>query len=114
MPRNHKYRLLIINTHPVDYHLPIYRYLSANPRLDVTVNFLLDIFSKNYKEAEKGWASAYDKSSLRGYKSKFLYNFSPKPGDTFFGVFNPQVVWPILFGGYDYILLFISKCPLSF
>lgn len=106
MTKNHKHKLLIINTHPVDYHLPIYRLLSSNPRLDVTVNFLLDIFSKDYKEAEEGWSSAYHEDSLSGYNSKFLHNFSLKPGDSFFGVFNPQVIWPILFGRYDYILLF--------
>ena len=106
MSDSQKHKLLIINTHPVDYHLPIYRLLSSNPRLDVTVNFLLDIFSKDYKEAEEGWSSAYHEDSLSGYNSKFLHNFSLKPGDSFFGVFNPQVIWPILFGRYDYILLF--------
>lgn len=106
MSKNKKHRLLIVNTHPVDYHLPIYRHLSANPRFDVTVNFLLDVFSKEYTEAEEGWSNSYHKNFLNGYNSKFLHNFSLKAGDSFFGVFNPQVIWPILFGRYDYILLF--------
>tara|TARA_B110000971_G_C20018338_1_gene505056 strand:+ start:981 stop:2165 length:1185 start_codon:yes stop_codon:yes gene_type:complete len=106
MSNSKKYKLLIINTHPVGYHLPIYRYLSANPHLDVTVNFLLDVFAKGYTEAEEGWYISYDKDSLKGYNSKLLRNFSLKPGDSFFGVFNPQVVWPIMTGRYNYILLF--------
>lgn len=106
MSKNKKHKLLIINTHPVGYHEPIYRSLSASPNLDVTVNFLLDVFSKNFVEAEEGWRSTYHKDSLKGYNSALLRNFSLKPGDSFFGVFNPQIIWPILTGRYDYILLF--------
>jgi glycosyltransferase involved in cell wall biosynthesis len=72
----HKKKLLVINTHPVNYHVPIYRSLSSQPELDVLVCFLWNPFVE--RNLSKRWPMQFDKKLLTGYRSIFIKNYMIK------------------------------------
>ena len=100
-------KLLIVNTHPVDYHVEIYRKLNKCQDIDSTVCFLWNPYV-DYRPAKR-WPMRYSKTLLEGYRSFFIKNWVPKwmAGPFhFLGIFNPGIFRAIKNGKYDAILLF--------
>lgn len=81
MANSRKYKLMIIAPTCFYYQAPLFRVLSTNDRLDLTVYFCTDegLSGQDVKigyRTNETWAPSDE--ILSGYKHKFLRNFSPK------------------------------------
>lgn len=65
-------RLGIFVTHPVQYHVPIWRALAASSDLDVTVHYFSDMSVRGGIDPGFGVPVAWDTPMLEGYKSRFI------------------------------------------
>ena len=64
--------LMIIETHPIQYHAPLWRYLNQALEIQVTVVYGSDFSVEGYRDKEFGISIAWDADLLEGYKSIFL------------------------------------------
>ncbi|KXB09552.1 hypothetical protein AKJ60_00055 [candidate division MSBL1 archaeon SCGC-AAA385M11] len=101
-------RLLIINTHPIHYHVPIYRTLNEYQDLSLDVVYLLNVYSAEYRDPDhhKGWQMEYDYGLCKGYNNWLIKNYALRPGFGFFGIINFGVFPLIIRQQYDAVLLF--------
>jgi len=74
--------LLIISTHPIQYHAPIYRYLARQLGVDVTVLYGSDQGVSQYHDKEFAMKFAWDTDLLSDYKSLFLSRVQAKAAFT--------------------------------
>lgn len=65
-------RLAVIQTHPVQYHAPIYRTLQQDLQLPVTAIYGSDFSVVGYRDSEFNTSFAWDTDLLNGYSSIFL------------------------------------------
>jgi glycosyltransferase involved in cell wall biosynthesis len=65
-------RLVVLATHPVQYHAPIYHHLQQQLSLPVTVIYGSDFSVAGYRDPEFGAAFKWDGDLLSGYTSHFL------------------------------------------
>jgi len=66
------YRVAVLNSHPIQYFAPLYRYLAASPEIDLTVFFLSDLSVREYHDPGFGRAFKWDVPLLGGYRHEFL------------------------------------------
>ena len=64
-------RLVVVETHPVQYHAPVYRAV-ATLGVDVSVVYGSDFSVAGYRDQEFGAKFAWDVDLLAGYESHFL------------------------------------------
>jgi glycosyltransferase involved in cell wall biosynthesis len=64
--------LAVIETHPVQYHAPVYRELQRNWGIPVTAIYGSDFSVAGYRDREFGATFAWDTDLLSGYSSRFL------------------------------------------
>jgi len=64
--------LAVIETHPVQYHAPVYRALQAVYSVPVTAIYGSDFSIAGYRDREFGVSFAWDTDLLAGYDSHFL------------------------------------------
>jgi glycosyltransferase involved in cell wall biosynthesis len=64
--------LAVIETHPVQYHAPVYRALQSQLGLNVTAIYASDFSVAGYKDPEFGATFAWDTDLLAGYHYGFL------------------------------------------
>jgi len=64
--------LVVIETHPVQYHAPVYRAVQAEHDIPVTAIYASDFSVKGYRDAEFGATFAWDTDLLSGYTAQFL------------------------------------------
>ncbi len=64
--------LTVIETHPVQYHAPVYRYLQEHLGIPVTAIYGSDFSVAGYHDAEFGADFSWDTDLLSGYTSVFL------------------------------------------
>lgn len=64
--------LVVIETHPVQYHAPVYRTLQARFGIPVTVIYGSDFSVAGYQDREFDATFAWDTDLLSGYQSVFL------------------------------------------
>jgi glycosyltransferase involved in cell wall biosynthesis len=64
--------LAVIDTHPIQYRAPVYRTLSTEIGIPITVIYGSDFSVVGYKDKEFGAKFAWDTDLLSGYSSKFL------------------------------------------
>jgi glycosyltransferase involved in cell wall biosynthesis len=64
--------LLVAETHPIQYHAPVYRTLQQQFGIDVTAVYGTDVSLRAYRDAEFGADVAWDVDLLGGYTSRFL------------------------------------------
>jgi glycosyltransferase involved in cell wall biosynthesis len=94
-------RLGILSTHPIQYHAPLYRHLSARSDVDLTV------FYAHRPSAEEqgigfGVPFEWDVDLLDGYRSIFLENRRrPAEAGEFFGYDTPEIASRIRAGRFD-------------
>ena len=64
--------LVVIETHPVQYHAPVYRELQKSCGIPVTAIYGSDFSVAGYRDREFGATFAWDTDLLAGYTSVFL------------------------------------------
>src|SRR5215213_317590 len=64
--------LAVIETHPIQYHAPLYRLLEQRHGIPVTAIYGSDFSTVGYRDAEFGTSFAWDVDLLSGYSSVFL------------------------------------------
>lgn len=64
--------LVVIETHPIQYHAPIYRVLQQNLGIPVTAIYGSDFSVAGYRDPEFGETFAWDTDLMTGYTSLFL------------------------------------------
>jgi glycosyltransferase involved in cell wall biosynthesis len=64
--------LAVIETHPVQYHAPVYRALQSKHGISVTAIYGSDFSVSGYHDAEFDAAFAWDTDLLSGYQHEFL------------------------------------------
>ncbi|HUJ10286.1 MAG TPA: glycosyltransferase family 4 protein [Verrucomicrobiae bacterium] len=64
--------LAVIETHPIQYHAPVYRALQQNLGVPVTAIYGSDFSVAGYRDGEFGAVFAWDTDLLTGYTSHFL------------------------------------------
>ncbi len=69
---NHSYRVACLVSHPIQYQAPLFRYLAAQPGIDLTVFFLSDFSAREYRDRGFGVSLKWDLPLLEGYRSEFL------------------------------------------
>lgn len=99
-----KYRLAVLTSHPIQSQVPLFRMLSEHPEVDMTV-YYCDSFGANQKTYDPGFGMdiKWDIPLLDGYKYKLLKNYSPIPGNSFWGLNNPGIIKEIITNRYDAI-----------
>jgi glycosyltransferase involved in cell wall biosynthesis len=68
--------LAVIETHPVQYHAPVYRNIQARFGIPVTAIYGSDFSVEGYRDAEFGARFAWDTDLLAGYNQIFLSRVS--------------------------------------
>ncbi|MCX7906590.1 MAG: glycosyltransferase family 4 protein [Bacteroidetes bacterium] len=68
--------LLVVETHPIQYHVPVYRMLNQKFNIPVTVVYGSDFSVAGYRDPEFGVTFAWDIDLLSGYSSVFLSRVS--------------------------------------
>ena len=93
MGKKPSYRIIIIAPTCFYYQVPLFRALSSDPRIDLTVLFCTEegVSGTDIKStygADKRWGSRDE--LLNGYKSKFLKNYAPRGSylKSLVGLFN--------------------------
>ena len=64
--------LAVIETHPIQYHAPVYREIQQHHGLSVTAIYGSDFSVAGYKDEEFGTTFAWDTDLLSGYEHRFL------------------------------------------
>lgn len=72
--------LAVIESHPVQYHAPVYRALQAEHGIPVTAIYGSDVSVAGYHDVEFGVSFAWDTDLLAGYDSHFLIRCSSTNG----------------------------------
>jgi len=88
MPR--QVRLVVVDSHPIQYHYQYYRLFGADPRFDTQVYFCWDT-REGVDDPSYGKVS-WDVPLLDGYRSEFVPNWSRRPGFHFTGQINPGLI----------------------
>lgn len=65
-------RIAYIVSHPIQYQAPLLRRIALEEQLDLTVLFLSDFSTRQYRDPGFGRAFAWDVDLLTGYRSKVL------------------------------------------
>jgi glycosyltransferase involved in cell wall biosynthesis len=103
---NKKYRLAVLTSHPIQYQVPLFRTLTASPRIDLTVLFCSDYGVKPYYDPGFGQQVKWDVPLTEGYPHQFLPNRSFKPGvGRFWGLVNPGIIKALYQGQFDAVLI---------
>jgi glycosyltransferase involved in cell wall biosynthesis len=99
-------RLGIVVTHPIQYQVPLYRYLTENSTVEPHVFFLTDYGVAASYDPGFGRDVHYDVPLLDGYDYEFVTNRSPKPSPgTPWGTFNPSLPRAIRKASVDALLV---------
>ena len=85
-------RLIILSTHPIQYHSPWFRVLANHPEIDLEVWFCHQASPKEQAAAGFDVEFDWDRSLLDGYPHRFLKNVSPTPGvSSYAGLDTPEL-----------------------
>ena len=86
-----KYRLAIVETHPIQYKAPLFRQLAGHPQIDLTVLYAL-IPDASQQGAGFGVSFAWDVPLLDGYRYEVLANRAKHPApNRFSGCDTPGI-----------------------
>jgi glycosyltransferase involved in cell wall biosynthesis len=100
-----KHKLAFLTSHPVQYHAPIYKTLANHPQIDLVVYYCWDFGVKETFDQEFNQKFKWDIPLLKGYKFKFLKNFSLKPYSDFWGQINPGIINELIKNKYDAVVV---------
>jgi len=89
-------RLGVLTTHPIQYHVPLYRKLARDPRIALKVYFCDDHGVKPSYDAGFGQSVRYDVPLVEGYAHEFLPNLHPEPKISPSRLINPGITRVLL------------------
>jgi glycosyltransferase involved in cell wall biosynthesis len=99
-------KVAVLNTHPIQYFSPLYKRLTVDDSIDLTVYYcemigLETFFDEGFKKQ-----ISWDIPLVEGFKHKFLKNYWKK-GDLkgFFSLINPSILSELLKNRYDAIII---------
>jgi glycosyltransferase involved in cell wall biosynthesis len=102
-----RYRLAILNSHPIQYFAPLYRMLATHSQVDLMVYYCSQQGLKPYVDPGFGTALKWDIPLLDGYRYKFLPNWSWKQEvGGFWSLINPAIIGELRRGNYDAIIIY--------
>ncbi len=86
-------KIIIINSHPIQYFAPLYKYLTENG-IDLEVWYCSDFSIKGKTDEEFGVNVKWDIPLLEGYSYRFFKNYSRRSsvGTSFFGLVNWGII----------------------
>jgi glycosyltransferase involved in cell wall biosynthesis len=85
-------RLIILSTHPIQYHSPWFRVLANHPEIDLEVWFCHKATPTEQAAAGFGVEFDWDRSLLDGYSHRFLRNVASNPGvNSYAGLDTPEL-----------------------
>ncbi len=106
-PAIRRYRIAVLNSHPIQYFAPLYRRLAQEEEIDLTVYYCSRIGVDGYEDTNGfGQAIKWDVPLLDGYKHCFLRNLGRRDDVSRFGsLINPGIVTELLRNRYDALWL---------
>lgn len=97
-----RFRLAVINSHPIQYFAPLYRRLAQEPEIDLTVYYCSRQGVEGYTDPGFSKQIKWDIPLLEGYHYKFLPNVRRSDRvDGFASLINPGVIPEIRRNHYD-------------
>lgn len=96
-----QFKLAIVSSHPIQYKAPLFRELSNQQEIDLSVYYSWNAGETEYYDPEFGVTLQWDIPLLGGYEYTFLRNYSPFPGPSLLGQINPAVIQEIICSKYD-------------
>jgi glycosyltransferase involved in cell wall biosynthesis len=86
--------IVFLNSHPIQYFVPLYQELAKEPTIELTVLYCSDETLHGATDKQFGVPIKWDIPLLEGYRHHFLKNYSFKPSlfKGFFGLLNWGVV----------------------
>jgi glycosyltransferase involved in cell wall biosynthesis len=101
-----RFRLAVVNSHPIQYFAPLYARLDRSPKLEVSALYCSDWSLRGGRDPGFGRAVTWDVDLLSGYRPVFLGDAARRrtPGG-FWSLVCPEL-WPELRSGrYDGVLV---------
>jgi glycosyltransferase involved in cell wall biosynthesis len=99
-------RIAVINSHPIQYFAPLYRFLNAAPDLDVTAIYFSDVSIRGGKDVGFGRDVKWDLDLLAGYPSVFIGDrVGAREPRGFWSLIAPLVWNELCSGRYDVLWL---------
>lgn len=106
VPRGRRYRMAVLNSHPIQYFAPLYRRLADHREVDLTVYYCSPQGTEQYLDPGFDAVMEWDVPLLDGYRYKILPNL--RPGGQvggFLSLVNPAIVAELLRNRYDAVWL---------
>jgi len=102
-----RYRLAVVNSHPIQYFAPLYRRIAESPDIEIMVYYCSrQGLEKGFIDPGFGKEVVWDLPLLDGYPSKFLPNFGGDRGVRgFLSLANPSIIPELWRGKYDAVLI---------
>ena len=98
-------RIAYIVSHPIQYQAPLLRRLAMEKGIDLTVLFLSDFSTREYRDRGFGQPVAWDVNLLNGYPSKVLRAWGSADAVGFWQPFTVGVEQELHTGNYDAVWL---------
>ena len=98
-------RIAYIVSHPIQYQAPLLRRLALEKGIDLTVLFLSDFSTREYRDRGFGQPVAWDVNLLDGYPSKVLRAWGSADAVGFWQPFTVGVEQELHTGNYDAVWL---------
>ena len=113
--RNARYRVLVVNSHPIQYAAPLFRLMAQHPKLDPLIAYCSLQGAEAGVDPEFGVPVAWDVPLLEGYPWVHVPNRSPLPGlGRFWGLINPGLWKLVRTGGFDAVMTHTGYLYLSY
>jgi len=108
-----RYRVLVISSHPVQYHVPILRRMAVRPDLELHVAFCTLRGAEEAHDPEFGATVKWDIPLLDGYSWTHVPNRG-SGDETFFGLWNPGILKMIREGHFDAVICYTGYLRATF
>lgn len=96
-----KLRIAVVNSHPIQYFAPLYAYLQASGRFEVTVLYCTDFSIRGGVDPGFKESVSWDFDLLTGYRSVFLRGANARTPAGFWSLICPQLWGEIRSADFD-------------
>jgi hypothetical protein len=102
-----RFRLAVLISHPIQYHVELMRQLASHPSIELIVYYMNDLGLREAHIPGYGVAMKWDIPLLNGYPYRFLRNwsFSPDKGVSWSSI-NPGIMMELMRERYDALMLY--------
>jgi glycosyltransferase involved in cell wall biosynthesis len=102
-----KYRLAVLQSHPIQYFSPLYRRIAQEPDIDLVVYYCSQQGVTEYSDPGFGTRVQWDVPLLKGYQYKFLPNLRQRDQVAgYWSLVNPAIVTELLQERYSALLVY--------